>query len=137
MNMKKTILRDALRIAREKLENHPQFDFFPHYAFIVQNNKIVEWATNNDAEPPKHLGYHKRLSHLDEAPPKTHAEFNAWRKAKGILDPTKPFECINIRLNKTGELKLSAPCCCCQDFLDEMGCKAVYFTTEHGWAKEI
>lgn len=135
--MKKTILRDALRIAREKLATHRQLDYFPHYAFIVQGNKIVEWGTNTEAEPPKHLGYHKRLSSADDAPPKTHAEFNAWKKARGVLDPTKPFECVNIRLNKSGDLKLSAPCSCCQSFLDEMGCKSVYFTTEHGWAKEL
>ena len=136
--MKKTILRDALRIARDKLAGHPQYKFFCHYAFIVQDNKIVEWATNTELEPPKHLGYHTRLSQADTAHPKAHAEFNAYKKAKGILDHSKPFECINIRLNKVGEMKMSAPCCCCQTFLDELGCSTVYFSTDNGkWAKEM
>lgn len=137
MNMKKTILRDALRIAREKLGNHPQLDHFPHYSFIVQGNKIIEWATNSNGVPPVHLGYHKRLSPIEEVTPKSHAEFNAWKKAKGILNQNDSFECINIRLNKNGEMKMSAPCSCCKNFLLEMGCTSFHFTTESGWAKII
>jgi tRNA(Arg) A34 adenosine deaminase TadA len=135
--MKRTLLRDALRIARDKLKTHPQFNNFAHYCFIIQDNKIVEWATNSGGVPPIHFGYNRRLSDEEGVQAKSHAEFNAWRKAKGLINNGQEFEIINIRLNKTGEMRMSAPCCCCEQFLNEMGCRAYYFTTMNGWAKSL
>jgi hypothetical protein len=127
--MKRNILRECLRIAREKLPRHPQYSFYPHFSFIVQDNKLVEWATNTAGTPPVHLGYEARIM---DGSAKTHAEFNAWRRARGIIVADKPFECVNIRLNKRGEMRMSAPCSCCHSFLCELGCTSCYFTNDDG-----
>lgn len=124
--MRKTILRDCLRIAREKLPRHPEKRYL-HYTFIVQDNKIIEWATNHSANPPIHLGYSSRL---EDRPAKTHSEFAAWKRAKGILQHNKPFQCVNIRLNRQSELRLSAPCECCFAFLKSLACTQCYYTTD-------
>lgn len=131
--MKKKLLHEALRIARDTLAKHPQ-QSFKHWAFIVQNGKIVEWSVNMDGEPPVHFGYHSRLKNND-LDPKLHAEFTAFRKARGLLDFGKRWECINIRLNNAGEMRLAAPCKCCHGFLSEMGCHTFHFTTDAGWCK--
>jgi tRNA(Arg) A34 adenosine deaminase TadA len=128
--MKNTILRECLRIARSKNtpELHPEFYHFPHYSFIVEANKIVAWGTNRHSGTLNpHWGYTTKH--------KTHAETAAYQKAKGILSHSKTFECVNIRLNKLGELRLSKPCMCCHNFLSSLGCKIVYFSTEQGFAK--
>lgn len=130
--MKKKILNDVIRLAIKELPTHPEYNHYCHWSFIIQNNKIVEWSTNDNGIPPIHLGYNSRI---DCSEPKRHAEFNAWRKAKGILIQNKSFECINIRLNRLGEIKFSAPCICCSNFLKALGCNKVYFTTDLGWAK--
>lgn len=130
--MKNGLIREALRIAREKLPLHPQFAYWPHYSFIVQNNKIVEWGYNTQQEPAVHLGYSVQL---DGGLSKTHAELNAYRKAKGLLNPNKNFETINIRLSRQGEIRISAPCKCCFNFLQTMGCAQCWFSTDVGFAK--
>jgi hypothetical protein len=118
-----------MRIAREKLPRHPQLECYPHFSFIVQDNKMLEWAYNNAHHPPIHLGYETRLENGEA---KTHAEFNAWKRARGIMDQNRPFECVNIRLNKAGVARMSAPCSCCHGFLKELGCTSCYFTTDAG-----
>jgi hypothetical protein len=142
--MKKTLLREALRIAREKLCNHPKLketakrSMFIHYSFVVQDNKIVEYGYNrSEKEPPKTFGYHDRFGGNDWYIPGTHSEVDAYRKAKGLMNKNKPFEIINIRLNRQGEIRLSAPCKCCHQLLQEFGCKTFYYTTDVGMSKIV
>lgn len=123
--MKKKLLSECLRIAKASLHKHPQLEHYPHWAFIVQCNKIVEWSTNLAGEPPIHFGYHEKIKDMTH-PPKLHAEFAAFRKARGILS-NGTFECVNIRMNKKGETRCAAPCNCCYNFLTEMGCSSFWF----------
>lgn len=126
--MRKRILKQCLDIAikNNTEEKHPEWGNYHHFSFIIQDNKIVEWGVNRVGDPLTHFGY-SPLS-------KIHAENDAMRKAKGILDKNKPFECVNIRLSKQNELKVSAPCECCYNFLKILGCKKAYFTTPVGFA---
>jgi hypothetical protein len=130
--MKTALLNEALRIANRSLHTHPEYDHYCHWAFIIQNNSLVEYGTNDSGIPPIHLGYNERVSWSNA---KRHAEFNAYRRAKGLLIPNKSFECINVRLNRNNQIKLSAPCSCCGNFLKDSGCSHVHFTTDFGWAK--
>lgn len=133
-SMKKGLIEIAIRIGLDKLFKHPELNYYPHYAFIVQGNKIIEYGMNGSGPVPKHLGYASQLT-LNDADPKRHAEYEAWRKARGIMDKNKPFEVLNLRFMPSGKLKLSAPCPCCLNFLREMGCTKIYFSTETGIAK--
>jgi hypothetical protein len=134
--MKKKLLLESFRIALEYLPRHPEYSYFPHYSFIVQTNKIIEWDTNSGGQPPAPFlaMYQSRVAHLDGAS-KRHSELNAFTKAKGLLDRDKSFEVINLRLNKRGEFRDAAPCSCCHHFLKMLGCQKVWFTTNSGWAK--
>lgn len=127
--MKRTILRETVRIALEKLPRHPQYNYYPHFTFVVQSNKILEMGMNSDNAPPVHLGY---MGQLKDGTPKTHSEYNAYRKVKGILNPNKGFEIVNIRLNRQPVMKMSAPCGCCYGFMQALGCTDCYFSTELG-----
>jgi len=131
--MKRNLLNIALKTSLEKLNNHPEYDCYPHYTFIVQNNKILGYGCNMRGEPPIHLGYHKRLN---GGRPKNHSEYVAYRKMVGLLNK-KEFDIINIRLNRKKEVKNAHPCSCCLNFLKEIGCKNIYYTTEIGWSKLI
>mgnify|MGYP002813962944 CR=1 FL=1 len=129
--MKKQILRETLRIAYSNLSKHPQLQCYPHSSFIVQHNQIKEWDTKHTYEPPVHYGYHKRI---DNGRPKFHAEIATYIKARGLLNG-EPFSCINIRLNKSGELKISAPCNCCYAILTALGCGEFWYTSMNGWKR--
>jgi hypothetical protein len=132
--MKKSLLAYALNVAKEKLPLHPQLEYFPHYTFIVQNNHIVDWATNLSQNPPVHYGY-KNNSLDPDYRPKVHSEIAAYKKAKGIMDKNQGFEIINIRLNKHKEIRLSKPCFCCFEILCELGCQKFYYSSELGFLK--
>jgi len=130
--MKKNLLYSAIKTAQTKLKHHPErIKGFIHYAFIVQHNQIVEWATNGRLEPPLHYGYHSSKNDITFVP-KFHAEIWAYKRARGILEDGF-FEIINIRLNKLGKLRLSKPCRPCFELLSAVGCKNFYFSSEVGF----
>lgn len=122
--MKKSIIRECVRISKSKNSprTHPEWGNFHHFSFIVQDNKILGWATNKTGEASKVLGFGDKN--------KIHSEPSAYAKAKGLLNSTKSFECVNIRLTRLDRLKISKPCDCCFRFLKIMGCSFVYFSTE-------
>lgn len=97
-----------------------------HYAFIIQGNKLVEWAPNRTHDPDKYLGY------PDYA--KLHAETLAYKRAKGLLKKNQPFEVVNIRLGKSGELRNSMPCPCCARWMRALGCRQLLFSVDAGFA---
>lgn len=130
--MKKSLLKEAINISCNKILLHPEYDHYIHYSFIIQNNKIVEWGTNNRLVPAIHFGYQARLNDLNYTP-KMHSEFMAYRKAKGLMRRNKEFEMINIRLNKNKELRISKPCDCCFSIMKELGCKRFYYSEKNGF----
>lgn len=95
---------------------------------MIQSNKIVEWATNSNYEPPKHHGYSSRIQNNQAF---GHSELAVWFKSKGILNGN--FELVNIRINKDGELRMSKPCVCCHPILTKLGCTKFYFSSEIGF----
>jgi tRNA(Arg) A34 adenosine deaminase TadA len=130
--MRKSILCEALNIATSKIDRHPEYDYYIHFTFIVQDNKIIEWGRNNKGIPAKHFGYHDRVKNLQFAP-KMHSELDAYRKAKGLLNKNKSFSAINIRLNKSRKLRISKPCSCCYGILKAFGCSGFYYSSNIGF----
>lgn len=121
--MKKSLFNEAIKIARSEIDRHPEKRHFLHWSFVVVNNKVVNWATNLGVEPPRHYGYHKR-----NGVPKTHSEIRAW-----LVRRPKVFELINVRLNKRGDIRLSKPCECCYELMNELGCTKFYYSSEVGF----
>lgn len=122
--MKRKVLHQCLSIAVKNNPFHPEWDHYHHFSFIIQDNKIVQFATNKRASPLTHLGFGSYT--------KMHSEVNVYQKAKGIMDRNSDFEVVNIRLTKNNEVKESQPCKCCYAFLRHLGCKRIWFTTRMG-----
>jgi len=114
-------------MAKERNNNWDSRMKSRHFTFVVQDSKIVEMGKNKIGTPLVHRGY-MSYQYL-------HSETIAFFKARGILDKQKPFQAVNIRLNKSGEIKLSKPCACCYNFLQGAGCNKIWFSTEIGFAK--
>jgi len=125
--MKKTLIREALKIAQFELDSHPEFSHYLHWTFIVKDNQLLEWGTNKAGAVPAFLGYNPNTA-------KQHSEFVAYRRAKGLLKG-EPFGIINVRLSRQGEMKNSQPCEICHNWLSLVGCNRVVFSTPLGWAK--
>lgn len=130
--MKNKILDSLIKETRRLLPRHPQFKYYPHFSFIYQNNVLLSKGLNSGHEPPLHLGYFQRI----KAKPKMHSEWQSFKKARKRLIPGKPFVCVNVRLNKKGEVKFSKPCECCYNVLKALGCKTFYYSAEgEQWLK--
>lgn len=132
--MKKSVRLQALKRAQDSLHRHPVYcssnkNVYLHWSFIVMNNTIQSCGVNRRGLPPVYLGYRERI---DGNTPSIHAEFDAVRKIRSRLNA--PFSCINIRLSKGGELRLSKPCICCYNWLKLLGCKLFVFTTDVGFS---
>lgn len=117
--MKKILFRDCIRIAKDKNNFHPVGKYSKrHFSFLIQDNKIVEIGFNRNADPlPGYPSYGK-----------IHSENDVYRKAKGIMDFSRRWDLINVKMNKKGDVCISKPCKCCCNFLFNLGCKSVWFT---------
>jgi len=122
--MNKKTLKQCIRIAEQNNHKHPDSTGYRHFSFLVQNDKIVEHATNTIGDPIIIRGYPKYG--------KVHSEFNVWKKAKGILNKNSVFEVVNVRMTKGGLIKMSCPCKNCFDYLKSQGCYRIHFTTDLG-----
>ena len=125
--MKRSLLNECLRIAIRINPKHPEYNYYHHFSFVIQNNQIMEWGTNRGEGATPLIGYPEYS--------KLHSEARAYFKARGLLERGKNFEVINIRLNKRGDVRISRPCKCCSSFLKFLGCRTVWFTTLNGFAK--
>ena len=149
--MKKFLLQEILKKCHAQLPRHPQKDNFIHWTFLVKDGKIISCGVNRPIEPPRHYGYHREFetvksvqgstphhikSGLDaqDKPliPKWHSELDAIKKCRGSL-----VDCVavNVRLNKTGQERISMPCKTCRRLLYVTNIKKVFFTTEFGWGE--
>lgn len=131
--MKARLLQECLKIARDNNTpiHHPEWDCYKHYAFIIQDKKILTWDTNRRGSALLLRGYKESQ--------KTHAETNCWAKAKGhpYFHRGYPFEMVNIRLSKLGAMKISKPCFNCIEALKRVGCWRIWYSIEGKKFKSI
>ncbi len=136
--MKVTLLREAMRIARVKLPDHPQWNegTYLHFSFAVLDGAIIGYGTNRTANVPIHTGYNSRMRYAYDVP-KMHSEYDVWRKTRGLIRHSK-FSLINIRLNRDGVIRNSEPCEVCSLLMPELGCNEFYHTNSHGeWSRLV
>ncbi len=131
-HLNKKLLDEAIRFALKKLDSHPQFSCYPHYSFMVQDNKILATGENNLGNFPRHYGHHTRII---DGLPKTHAEISAWKRGRGLLNKAKSWEMINIRLSRSSKVMNSAPCPACFNLMKSLGCTTIHYSTDLGFVK--
>lgn len=120
--MRMLTLNECMRMALRKRNEYT--GRCRHYTFVYQGTKLVGFGINKHAEPDKRLGYPEHAS--------LHSELVAYKRARGLLKGGG-FDIVNIRLSKSGNVGIAAPCASCAKWLKAVGCKRIYFTTEIGW----
>jgi tRNA(Arg) A34 adenosine deaminase TadA len=130
--MKRKILDEIVKRCRKEAPNHPERENFLHWTFLLRDNSIISYGVNRRHEPPKFLGYHTKAIQERGFVPKWHSELDSVKRAKAKL-----YGCVavNVRLNKSGQIRLAMPCQACRNLLYYVNCKRVYFTTEYGWGE--
>ena len=129
LQMNQKLLRDCLKVSLNRISNHPQRSHYIHFSFAIVDNKIACVGTNKSATPDIHFGYNMRVEE-----PKVHSELDVYRKLrKKVRINRTEWSLINVRLNRSGEMKISKPCSVCHALLTDLGCKEIYYTTNGGW----
>lgn len=100
---------------------------FIHWSYVIQGGEIISTGVNKDCNIEDIIPFVKDGRKL-------HAEQDAWIKAKRHLTLAMPWYMVNIRLNKKGNTRNSAPCKRCQWLLSMLGATKAIFTIDGGWA---
>jgi deoxycytidylate deaminase len=131
--MKTSLLTSLLNQCRRKIKKHPPSQFL-HWTFFIKDGKIVSTGINRNSEPNTSFGYHvDRDSGVYV--PKIHAELDAIRRVNNKHIGHKIIA-VNVRLNQSGEIRMSRPCNACRINLKRFGCTKIYYTTNYGWGFE-
>ena len=118
------ILKKAIQVA--KYSDHPTH----RMGAVVFNKKtIISYARNYSNRSVKHL-----LPKFQKWRTSIHAEIAAILKARRDI---KGCSMLVVRLNKKGKLLLAKPCEKCQDYMDFVGIKAVYYSTNDNKIKRL
>ena len=111
-------------MARAELYKHDAD--FRHWTFVFQFGRLVEWGRNTKTITAlSHLGYDPEYQFA-------HAEPIALRRAWGLLDKSKGFTIVNVRLLANGKLAISKPCQVCFPLIVASGCTECFWTTSDG-----
>lgn len=107
-----------------------------HVCFIVKNGHIIEYGYNKDKTHPGMLkipGY-KTFAQI-------HAEFDAitkfLAKYKDARKKATKCEIIVVRTRCSGDMANSKPCRGCYHLIEQMGFRAVWYSTEEGFKKLV
>lgn len=107
--------------------NHSAKTF--HVTFVLDKNKILSIGINSSKTHPKTLRY----NYWGKVG--IHSELSAIIKL--YKENCENYTFVNVRLKKDGTAALSKPCSGCQDMLNQMGYKKIYFTDEQGLFQKI
>ena len=110
------ILKKAIDVA--KLSDHPTHKMG---AVVFNKKTIISSARNYSNRSVKHL-----LPKFQRWRTSIHAEVASILKARRNV---KGCSILVIRINKKGNLLLARPCERCLDYLDFVGIKSIYYST--------
>lgn len=103
-----------------------------HTTFIIKKNRLQKIGINNYKTHPENLKY--KYFGKDGTDIRNlvgvHSELSAILKygEEDCSDCTF----VNIRIDKNGNLTMAKPCVGCQDLLNQVGYKKVYYSNEKG-----
>lgn len=114
-----SILKKAIQVAKQS--DHPTH----RMGAVVFNKKtIISSARNYSNRSVKHL-----LPKFQSWKTSIHAEIAAVLIARRDV---RGCSMLVVRINKKGDLLLAKPCEKCQDYMDFVGIKTVYYSTQEG-----
>ena len=103
-----------------------------HTTFIVKKNKIQKIGVNNSKTHPTNLKYKYTGSAGEDIRTMVglHSELSAVLKYG--KEDCSDCTFVNVRIDRKGKLAMSKPCRGCQDLLDQVGYKRLYYSTQTG-----
>ena len=112
------------RHARKNMHKNDDRCRYIHFSYIMKRNRIVVWGINKAwVTHPLAARYNYRFDTI-------HSEIDALSKLKRQRLKDE-YDLVNIRLNQSGEVRLSRPCKICRTVLSQFNIKDIYYSTNH------
>lgn len=131
------ILGKSLEIALQLHSSRVVKQEYNVYAFLYDKNKLLSIGINDmTGEHAKVIKLAKRfkVGHFQKFP-NLHAEIDAISKILGKRHLTGREKLVIIRLRRDGSTGLAKPCQDCQQILEALNFKDVWYSTSTGWEK--
>lgn len=97
-----------------------------HIAFLIKNSKIVHIGTNSCRTHPETLKY----DYKDHQLVGIHAELAVCMKSG--KENLKDYKMVVLRVDRTGKLANSRPCCGCQSVIKQFNLEEVWYSDAKG-----
>ena len=97
-----------------------------HIAFLIKNSKIVHIGTNSCKSHPQTLKYAYKNHQLVGL----HAELNVCMKSG--KEDLRDYKMLVLRVDRTGKLNNSKPCCGCQSVIKQFNIQEVWHSDHKG-----
>lgn len=97
-----------------------------HLSFICRRNKIVCMGANSYS---KTHPISSRFNHLGSC---RHSEVSALVNFPLPNSEINRYDIYNVRISKSGEIRLAKPCKNCQRLLTHFNVKKIFFSTDEG-----
>jgi deoxycytidylate deaminase len=80
-----------------------------------------------------HMGYNNDRSYLNnKLVPSIHAEMDVMHRSRAIIKDMSKYSLFVIRINKSGKICNSKPCCKCIESLQARNVKNIYYSDSNG-----
>ena len=97
-----------------------------HIAFLIKCGKIVHIGTNSCKSHPETLRY----DYKDHQKVGLHAELSVCMKSG--KEDLSDFKMVVLRVDRTGKLNNSKPCCGCQSVIEQFNVGEVWYSNAVG-----
>ena len=97
-----------------------------HIAFLIKSSKIVHIGTNSCRTHPETLKYDYKNHQLVGI----HAELAVCMKSG--KENLKDYKMVVLRVDRTGKLANSKPCCGCQSVIKQFNLDEVWYSNSNG-----
>jgi tRNA(Arg) A34 adenosine deaminase TadA len=103
-----------------------------HFTFILYKGKLYTWGWNSRYQ----------LDDFNKSRFTKHSEVHAIDRLNALLRNRreiiyKDFTLVNIRLNNKNEIRDSFPCNSCRNYVEHLGFKNIYYSSEDGTINKL
>jgi hypothetical protein len=121
-------------LPKAKMNRNTKNKFF-HFAFGYKKNKLLAIGQNNPEKTHTQALFLSQRFNIDNDYPYLHAETDLISRLWGKHYIDNSLKMVIVRLNKHGQLRCSKPCDKCEQIINALDIKKVWWSIDNGFYK--
>jgi hypothetical protein len=121
-------------LPKAKMNRNTKNKFF-HFAFGYKKNKLLAIGQNNPEKTHTQALFLSQRFNIDNDYPYLHAETDLISRLWGKHYIDNSLKMVIVRLNKHGQLRCSKPCDKCEQIINALDIKKVWWSIDNGFNK--